>query len=424
MELFAADKSPRSLSLVRLSSEIARSVAGIGRVSVEGEVVDPRTRRGPTFFTLRDRAAQINVMCPASRARRCRTVHGERVSVTGTVQYEANRGRTTLRAEEVVPVGAGAIAAAIADARERLSAAGLLDRPRRRLPRLPAAVGVICGGNAAVRADIESVVEERFPGYPVVFAEVAVSGPGAVDAMVDALGRLDDRDEVEVVILARGGGDATELMPFSDEELCRAVAGCRTPVVSAVGHHGDNPLCDEVADLRCATPSLAAEAVVPERARLHGELDQLLSGVGAGVSALLAARQARLVAADPSDALTARVASAAARVDAAGLDLVRAEMRGRLAAFDQRLAGLDWAGPLSRRVAAGEEGLRGARRTLDALDPERVLARGYAVVRTRAGAVVRDPGQVAVGDGLDLSVARGRIAAVVAEAEAASGTGP
>jgi exodeoxyribonuclease VII large subunit len=423
MELFPADNSPRALSLVRLSGEIARSVAVIGRVSVEGEVVDPRTRRGTTFLTLRDRAAQIGVICPASRARRCRTVHGERVSVTGTVQYDANRGRTSLLAEEVVPVGAGAIAAAIADTRKRLSADGLLDRPRRLLPRLPAAVGVICGGNAAVRADIESVVEARFPGYPVVFAEVAVSGPGAVDAMVGALRRLDERGEVEVVILARGGGDATELMPFSDEELCRAVAGCRTPVVSAVGHHGDNPLCDEVADLRCATPSLAAEAVVPERAGLRAELDQLLSGVGAGASALLDSSLARLVAADPGDALTGRVAGAVARVEAAGLDLARAEITGRLAALEQRLAGLEWAGPLPRRVAAGEEGLRAAGRTLDALDPERVLSRGYAVVRTPAGDVVRDPDQVTAGDALDLSVARGSIAAVVVGAEAAPGAG-
>src|SRR5947209_11723721 len=119
----------------------------------------------------------------------------------------------------------------VAGARRRLAADGLLDRPRRSLPILPTTIGVICGSDAAVRADIESVVAVRFPGYPVEFVEVTVSGPGAVDAITGAMGWLDGRPEVEVIILARGGGDATQLLPFSDETLCRAVGACATPVV-------------------------------------------------------------------------------------------------------------------------------------------------------------------------------------------------
>ncbi len=431
MELFTSEGSsprggapaPRRISLVRLSSEIARSVAAVGRVTVEGEVVEPRIRGSRIYFTLRDRATQVSVTCPASRARRCRAVHGERVSVTATVEYAANRGRISLVAEEVVPVGEGAIAAAIADVRQRLSADGLLERARRPIPRLPAAIGVVCGGNAAVRADIESVVDARFPGYPTVFAEVNVSGPGAAESIIDALRRLDARPDVEVVIVARGGGDAAELLPFSDEGLCRTVAASTTPVVSAVGHHGDNPLCDEVADLRCGTPSLAASAIVPDRARLEGEVDRLRQDVRSGAEVALANGGARLRSADPTDALASGLALSASRLDRASVQLARVDVPGRVAMLGERLARLDWTSPLARRTSAAEEALRAGRRTLDALDPQQVLSRGYAVVRDASGSVVRDPAQVGAGDALELTVARGRIDAVVAEQDSVSGSG-
>ncbi|MDP9386556.1 MAG: exodeoxyribonuclease VII large subunit, partial [Actinomycetota bacterium] len=276
LQLFPSEEGEvRRVRLVRLSAEIARSLAGLGRVAVEGDVVAPRLHPGGVYFTLRDRAAQVAVRCPASRAARCRVVAGERALVTASVVWIPDRGQVQLVASEVVPVGDGAIAAAVADRRARLLADGLLDRPRRPLPRLPAAIGVVCGTDAAVRADIESVVVERFPGYPMVWAETAIAGPGAADAIVTALAALDDHPDVEVIVLARGGGDAAQLLPFSDEELCRAICRCSTPVVSAVGHEGDRPLCDEVADLRCATPSLAASAVVPSRRQLEAELAAL-----------------------------------------------------------------------------------------------------------------------------------------------------
>ncbi|MGH9104520.1 MAG: exodeoxyribonuclease VII large subunit, partial [Acidimicrobiales bacterium] len=268
-----ARQEPRRLTLVRLAGEIARSLSGIGRVAVEGEVHRPKASRGGwVYFTLRDRAAQLPVACPARHARRCRAVDGERVLVVGALVWGNDRGQLVLEAEEVTPVGEGAVAAMIAEARSRLAADGLLERPRQRLPVLPRVIGVVCGADAAVRGDIESVVAARFPGYPVVFEETTVSGPGAALAIVDALGRLCSRPGVEVVVLARGGGDATALLPWSDEDLCRAVAASALPVVSAIGHEGDRPLCDEVADLRCGTPSLAAGAVVPDRAGLDARL--------------------------------------------------------------------------------------------------------------------------------------------------------
>lgn len=386
----------RKLSLVRLSAELARSLGAVGKVAVEGEVHRPTTRSGGrTYFTLKDRAAQIDVTVPAARTRRARTVDGERVQVTGTLEWVAGWGRLQLVAEEVVPVGAGAVAAMIAEARLRLSRDGLLDRPRRAIPRLPRTIGVVCGSEAAVRADIVSVATARFPGYPLVFREVTVSGPGAADAIAGAVRDLDERPEVDVILLARGGGDATQLLPFSDEELCRVICACRTPVVAAIGHEGDRPLCDEVVDLRCATPSLAASAVVPDRAALEAGLQAgRLRAEALSVSALAAAR-ARLDAVDRDRAVMAGVQRAKD-------GLVRAAHR------------LELAHPRSR-LAPAWAALGSARREMDALSPVRVLERGYAVVRTADGTVVRDAARVRLGQQVHVQLAAGGLRAVVQE---------
>jgi exodeoxyribonuclease VII large subunit len=262
------------VTLIRLAGEIARALGGVGRVAVEGEVYRPTTSRGGwVFFTLRDRAAQLDVKVPSGKVRRSRTVHGERVCVVGVLQWANDRGQVHLVAEEVMPVGEGAISELIAETRRRLEAEGVLARPRRAIPVLPAAIGVVCGTDAAVRRDIESVAEVRFPGYPLWFEETTVSGPGASLTIVEALEAVVSRPGVQVVIMARGGGDGPSLLPWSSEEVCRAVAACRVPVVSAIGHEGDRPLCDEVADVRCGTPSIAAGVVVPDRAGLVGALD-------------------------------------------------------------------------------------------------------------------------------------------------------
>src|ERR1700734_1651617 len=148
----------RQVTLIRLAGEMARALSVVGRIAVEGEVYRPTTSRGGwVFFTLRDRAAQIDVKVPAANVRRSRTVHGERACVVGALQWANDRGQLHLVAEEVIPVGEGAIAELIAETRRRLAAEGVLDRPRRPIPVLPAAIGVVCGADAAVRKDIESL---------------------------------------------------------------------------------------------------------------------------------------------------------------------------------------------------------------------------------------------------------------------------
>jgi exodeoxyribonuclease VII large subunit len=387
-------EEPRRLSLVRLSAEIAQRIADVGLVAVEGEVYRPvRRPNGRLYFVLRDRSAQVNVSCPARHARLARVVGGERVLVTGRLAWLNDRGVVQLEATEVVPVGAGAVAAKIAEARERLRADGLLDRPRRPIPRLPAAIGVVCGAEAAVRRDIESVVADRFPGYPVRFVEVTVTGPAAVDNIIGALHQLDAAPEVEVIVLARGGGDATQLLPFSDEELCRAICACATPVVSAIGHDGDRPLCDEVADLRCGTPSIAAHQVVPDRAALAAEIDQWMAVARSAADRRLELAAGRLAAIDRRAALRSGLEVAGARLERARQALALSHP--------------------GRRLADARRHLDAHRARLEALDPARVLARGYAVVRTAAGAVVRDPATLHAGERLEVQVAAGRFGARV-----------
>ena len=374
----------------------------------------PQTSRGGwVYFTLRDRAAQLPIACPARNARRCRAVAGERVVVVGALVWGNERGQVVLEADEVTPVGEGAVAAMIAESRARLAADGLLARPARPLPRLPRAIGVVCGAEAAVRRDIESVVAARFPGYPVIFQETTVSGPGAALSITEALAELVGIPGVEVVVLARGGGDATALLPWSDEELCRAIAACPVPVVSAIGHEPDHPLCDEVADLRCGTPSLAAHAVVPDRQALQAELEGWVELAGRELRTRRELCRERLRRAGPAGALAVGLSRAQARFAHAGERLSWSHPGAAARSRRQRLAVCDWRRPFSAHLKSSRQRLSALHRHAQSLSPEHALARGYAIVKRADGAVVRSPEEVAVGERLSLVVARGVIAARV-----------
>jgi exodeoxyribonuclease VII large subunit len=251
----------------------------------------------------------------------------------------------------------------------------------------------------------------------MVFVETNVSTPGAAQAITDTLRAMWSAGEVDVIIMARGGGDAVQLLPFSDEALCRTICDSPVPIVSAIGHEGDRPLCDEVADLRCGTPSLAAAAVVPDRAALIAELDGWRGR--ARTAAVLRAEHAgvQLAAIEPSRALTSGLAVASERLTRAAhrLPLVHPARQAPLAA--RRLTSIDHQGPLRVRLAAQRARLTAGRRHLDALDPTRVLARGYAIVRTGDGRVVRRAADTAQGDALDVQLAEGRLRTRVEQVE-------
>lgn len=407
-------EGPRPVTLVRLSAEIARSLVSIGRIAVEGEVYRPTTSRGGyVFFTLRDRVAQIDVRVAPAAVRRSRIVAGERVSVVASLQWSNERGQLQLVAEEVLPVGAGAIAALIAATRTRLAAEGILDRPRRRLPVLPSLVGVVCGTEAAVRKDIESVMAARCPGYPVFFQETTVSGPSASLTIVEAIEALGRRPGVEVVILARGGGDAPSLLPWSTEEVCRAVAACPVPVVSAIGHEGDRPLCDEVADARFGTPSLAATAVLPDLAGLAGAVDAALDRAGGALEARLQAVERRLGTVDVDRAVRHGLDRAGERLERASIRLAGAHPDRVVRAAADRLAGVDFRRPVWEGLGRADGRLAAELRHLRALSPQRTLERGYAVVTRADGSVLRDASGVRAGELVSARLARGAVTASI-----------
>ncbi len=410
-ELPFSTPTVRQLSLIRLATELARRMGEVGRVMVEGEIHRPTSgKTGRIYFVLKDRAAQINVSVAANRAKMARIVEGERVAVTGTVQWQMDRGAVSFEAIEVVPVGAGAIAAAIAAARERMRADGLLDRPRRPLPLLPTSIGVVCGHEAAVRKDIESVVASRFRGLPVLFAEVTVSGPGASEAIAEAVRWLERKPEIDIILLARGGGDATQLLPFSDETLCRVVAACSKPVVVAIGHEEDRPLCDEVADHRAGTPSIAAAMVVPDRVALVARLDAAANRAAEGLARRGDRSAARLSAIAWRTALDRGLERWAARLDR--IDWQRSVDHG-VANARSRLDRVPWRNALPQRIAVAEVRLSGLQRSVESLSPMRVLQRGYAIARTRDGIVIRRASDLIAGTVVAVTVAEGTFAAEV-----------
>ena len=359
---------------IRVASWIER----LGVVWVEGQLTEIKVRNTTAYMVLRDPAADmsLNVSCNATLVHRApiKLTEGTQVVMCGKPQFYTGRGSFSLRISEIRAVGLGQLLERIERLRKLLDAEGLFDpRLKRPLPFLPNLVGLITGRGGAAEHDVTTVAGARWPGVRFAIRNTAVQGPTAVAQIVEALGALDADPEVDVIVIARGGGSAEDLLPFSDETLCRAIAACRTPVVSAVGHEPDNPLCDLVADVRAATPTDAAKKVVPDaRAEiaLVGELRQrggraLRNWVGREAHALTHLRN-RPVLADPMRMVTDR-AGEVSRAQAAA----RRDIKRLVAAETDRVGHL------------------GAR--LTTLGPAATLARGYAVVQR-----VDDPGSGSV----------------------------
>ena len=365
-------------------SAFNRRLAGyVGRVRdvwVEGEVAE--LRRNPAwatvFLTLKDTRTGACVSATMQRGRFDRIepplAEGERVQANGGLQLYEARGELSFRLVAVERVGAGDHAARLAELRRTLAAEGLFAPERKRsLPRFPRAVGLLTGADAAARGDVIAAITTRYPAVRLVVAETRVQGPYAVGAITSTLARLAACDGVDVVILARGGGSFEDLLPFSDERVVRAVAASPVPVVSAVGHEQDEPLCDLAADVRAPTPTAAARLVVPD-------LDELRAGLGRARQRLHAGARRAL------------------ERDRGRLSRSRERLRAAPSLFFERRRGA-----LDRAAAR-----------LQALSPRATLARGYAIVRTADG-VLRDAGAVAEGGRIDVELARGTLAARVEE---------
>src|SRR5438093_13540578 len=270
---------------------------------VEGEVTELRRQQrwATVFFTLKDpdSGTCLSAQMPRGQfdALRLDLVDGERVHVYGRPELYEQRGDFHLRALTIERFGLGAHLAALERLKRKLAAEGLFAASRKRpLPRIPALIGLVTGNDAAAKRDVLTVITTRFPPAHVLVAETYVQGPRAAPAIATAIGDLCARG-VDVIVLARGGGAFEDLLPFSDERVVRAVATCPVPVVSAVGHEQDTPLCDLAADVRASTPSVAGRPVVPDLAELRAWLERSRNALHRGAHRAAERHTLRLAAA-------------------------------------------------------------------------------------------------------------------------------
>src|SRR5438552_16372509 len=276
-------------------------LARLPTVWVEGEVTELRrqARWQTVFLTLKDPGdgACLSVAMPRGQfdGLRLELADGQRVHVYGRPELWERQGQFRLRALPIERFGLGDHLAALERLKRKLAAEGLFEAARkRRLPRFPRRIGLVTGNDAAAKRDVLTAIATRFPPACVLVAETYVQGPRAAAAIVDALGALCSEPEIDVVIVARGGGSFEDLLPFSDERLVRAIAACPVPVVSAVGHEQDIPLCDLVADARASTPSVAARLVVPDLDEVTQRLERARAGLSRGARRVLERRREHL----------------------------------------------------------------------------------------------------------------------------------
>jgi exodeoxyribonuclease VII large subunit len=351
---------------------VAEWLARLPTIWIEGELTELRRqdRWQSVFFTLKDPAdgSCLGVQMPRGQfdALRLDLANGERVHVFGRPELFSARGEFRLRALSIERFGLGDHLAALERLKRKLADEGLFAADRKRpLPRFPRRIGLVTGNDAAAKRDVITAITSRFPPARLLVAETYVQGPRAASAIVDALRALCDSDEIDVVILARGGGSFEDLLPFSDERLVRAIAAAPVPVVSAVGHEQDTPLSDLVADVRASTPTAAARLVVPDLAELTEQLVRARMALAAGARRTLDHERRAL---------------------ANSLERLR---RAPLLTLERRRAALE--------QTAGR---------LRALSPHATLERGYAIVRAQ-GEIVRAADALAAGDRVDVELGRG-----------------
>lgn len=402
----AQPNAPESAWPVReLNSKVKSWIERLGHLWVEGQITQLNMKPSWKFsyITLRDPEAEASVQltCATSllHSLPSRLQDGDRVVVYGKPAFYEGRGSFSLWVTDIRPVGVGELLARIERLRQQLASEGFFDPALKKpLPFLPHTIGLITGRGSAAERDVLAVAHSRWPEVKFNVINTAVQGARAVPEIIEALQRLDADPSVDVIIIARGGGSVEDLLPFSEEALQRAVVAAHTPVVSAIGHEPDNPVLDNVADLRAATPTDAAKKVVPDVAAERQLIAELRSRSAAALRGWvhkerqqLAAVRSRPALADPVRAITLHREEIARSISS-----IRRDMRYMLSTERATVASL--------------------RQQVAALGPSATLARGYAVVQVAprdgsAPEVVTTIGMSPPGSQLRIRVADGSITA-------------
>jgi exodeoxyribonuclease VII large subunit len=379
-------------------------VERLGEVWVEGQLIEIKRRSGPTqFLTMRDTLAEVSVRISTPAA----VLDAAGPLTEGTIVAARIRptlwtksGDLTFQCSEMRPSGEGRLLAAIEQRKRMLQAEGLFDPSRKkRLPFLPRRIGLVTGAQSAAERDVLENVGRRWPAAVVEVRHALMQGPQAVEQVIGALRALDAHPEVDVIVVARGGGSLEDLLPFSDEALARAVFACRTPVVSAIGHETDTPILDLVADLRASTPTDAAKRVVPDAA---AEADLVRTALGRVRAAMLG-----------------RIDTERRRLDEVRSRPVLREPGAFLSGHDERLqTARDRLGrAIEARLREERLGLDHTLQRVRALSPQATLQRGYAILADGRGRTVDRVAATASGERLTARLADGRLGLTVTEIE-------
>lgn len=395
-EQIAIGKDPdHPFTVQQLSERVANAVKGWGNAWVEGEIIKFQAKAGGHAYPqLRDLATGSTISLVIFNGVLVSSGEefkdGDRVLVSGNMDYYVARGTLSLKVSSIKKVGLGVLMAEIEARRAKIYAEGLADpSKKKKLPFLPGVIGLITAENSDAEKDVRQNILLRWPEAVIKMANVSVQGAECAPSVIAALKKMDADPEVEVIIITRGGGGFLDLVGFSDEALVRAVSACETPVISAIGHENDRPIIDDVSDLRASTPTDAAKRVVPdvvdERRKIADSLERMKSIIGSflghQVTLIQQIRQHPLLK-DPHAYLIQRTD-----------DLTRAlgELRD----------------DLDYKLDKQSTDLANKKNLLRSLSPQSTLDRGYAVVRDADGKVITDPKMAKSGTLLKLRVAKG-----------------
>lgn len=365
-------------------------------IRVEGEISNfTRARSGHLYFTLKDANAQLKCVMWRSAAERLMMDpgDGDAIVARGRVSVYEKTGVYQLYVEQITQAGRGDLAMAFEELKLRLQAEGLFSAEEKELPAIPRKIGIVTSADAAALRDILNVLKRRCPMVSVLIAPTLVQGVEAPAQIVRALLWLDSRDDIDVIILARGGGSIEDLWAFNSEDVARTIFACRHPVISGVGHETDFTIADFVADVRAPTPSAAAELCVPDEAEIRAYLSGLESSLYASISRKIVDSRARVEGLERNLRHLGPLMS----------------INNVLQYLDTLLNRMDNA--MSRHVERAQARLELARSRLQTVGPQATLQRGYAIVLKEDGSIVRRVSQVTGGDELLIRVSDGEFPA-------------
>lgn len=402
MSLETSPEKPASLHSI--NTKIAEWIKRLGEVWVEGQItqINARTGAGQAYLGLRDleknASAQVVTASANLAGLNPALSEGDRVVLLIKPEYWINSGRLQLRAREIRAVGLGDLLARVERLRQELAAEGLFAKDRKQsLPFLPRRIGLICGRDSAAERDVIENAVRRWPGIEFELRQVAVQGLTAAAAVTQALLELDGRPDVDVIVITRGGGSVEDLLPFSDEQLVRAVASASTPIVSAIGHEQDAPLLDYVADVRASTPTDAAMRIVPDLTEqlelVHGLRDRSLRAVSSRL--------------DREHSQIQRWAAHPGLADPSAL--IAAELQQ---VKDSRTR---FAKSLAHHLQLASEKVVSLKAQLRTVSPAATLDRGYAIVLNHQHQIIRASTDVGDGEPLTLRLADGQVPVTVNE---------